>query len=81
MRGCALILRLLTMPAVKTGFYIMGGAVLCLLPANFYNMSISPLFQDKVTRVNLSYSSKREVLSESDPDLSWEEVNEFHVVI
>lgn len=44
-------------------------------------MNISPSFQDKVTRVNLSYNNKREGLIESDADLSWEEVNEFHVVI
>lgn len=45
----------------------MGGAVLCLLLANSAdNMSIPPLFQDKVTRVNLSYNSEREVLIESD---------------
>lgn len=81
MHGHVLIAHLLTMPAVKSGFCTTGGGVLCLLPANIDNMSISPLFQDKVTRVNLSYNSKREVLIESDADLSWEEVNEFHVVI
>lgn len=81
MHDHVLIPHVLTVPAVKTGFCIMGGAVLCLLPAPTDNMSISPLFQDKVRRVNLSYNSKREVLIESDTDLSWEEVNEFHVVI
>lgn len=45
------------------------------------SMSIFSLFQDKVTRVNLGHNSKREVLIESDADLSREEVNGFHVVI
>lgn len=44
------------------------------------NMSISLLLRDKVTRVILSYNSKREVLIKSDADLSWKKVNEFHVV-
>lgn len=45
------------------------------------NMGILFLFQDKVTRVNLGHNSKRELLIESDADLSREEVNDFHVVI
>lgn len=44
-------------------------------------MSIFNLFQDKVTRVNLGHNSKRELLIESDADLSREKVNDFHVVI
>lgn len=81
MRGHVLIPHLLTMLDVKTGFCIMGRVVFCLFRASTENISISPLFQDKVKRVNLSYNSKREVLIKSDTDLSWEEVNEFHVVI
>lgn len=38
-------------------------------------------FKDKVNRVNLGHNSKRELLIESDADLSREEVNDFHVVI
>lgn len=45
------------------------------------NMGILFLFQDKVTRVNLGHNSKRELLIESDADLSRKEVNDFHVVI
>lgn len=45
------------------------------------NMSFFSLLQDKVTRVNLGHNSKRELLIESDADLSREEVNDFHVAI
>lgn len=55
--------------------------MLCFFLANTDKMSIPFLFQDNVTRVNLSYNSKRDVLIKSDANLSWKEVNEFHVVI
>lgn len=45
------------------------------------NMSSFSMLQDKVSRVNLGHNSKRELLIESDADLSREEVNYFHVVI
>lgn len=81
MDGYVLIPHLCTMNAVTVGFCMMHGAVLCFLLANTDNMSSFSLFQDKVTRVNLGHNSKRELLIESDANLSREEVNYFHVVI
>lgn len=45
MQGHVLIPHLLTMTAVKTGFYIMSVAMVCFFLANTDNMSIPSLFQ------------------------------------